>query len=171
MAGFIESLEDKANQIIKNSSNNNWDSSIPAILKRDIALTTDQIDRLRQLHKMQVDELNKTESQIETELVQMEDRTPKYSPLRFPEREKLQKEIISLKGERRRHNLAHQDKLQNLHRNLLTAISRFEHISEMNHVNQPKQTTDRNTYTRTSWGPKYPSKKDQPVQSAKSKLL
>ena len=53
MTGFTESLEEKADQIIKSNDNNNWDNSIPAVLKREIALAANQIDHLRKSHKYQ----------------------------------------------------------------------------------------------------------------------
>ncbi len=131
MTSFTQSLEDKANQIIKSSSKDEWNNSIPAILKREIAFTINQIDRLRDFQKHQLSELDRTKRDVGTELLQMEDRTPRYSPRRYPEREKLQRQLVGLKGERRRQDVFYEEKLQALQKNLLGMIHRYEQISNM----------------------------------------
>jgi len=53
MASIEDSLEGKASKIIKRGDNQDWGNSIPEMLKRDIALTVSQINRLREFHKKQ----------------------------------------------------------------------------------------------------------------------
>jgi len=49
MASIEDSLEENANKIIKRVDNQDWGKSIPEMLKREIALTVSQINRLREL--------------------------------------------------------------------------------------------------------------------------
>lgn len=132
MAGVTETLEDKAEKIVKDFDITGWDNSIPAVLKREIALTVDQIKRLKGFHKDQSSKLDRTESDVGSELLQLEDRIPKYSPQKYPEQEKFQRQLIGLKGERRRQDIFYEDKLQGLHRNLLLLVQKYEQIRDIN---------------------------------------
>jgi hypothetical protein len=137
MTDFPESLEEKAENIIKDFDFQDWDNSIPAVLKREIALTLDQIKQLRKFHKTQILRLGNTECEIGTEMIQTEDRTPKYSPYKYPEREKFQRQLLGVKSERVRQDVFYQDRLQNLHRILLGLIHKYEQIRNID--DKPRQ--------------------------------
>jgi hypothetical protein len=47
---FSKTLEERANDISAYPAKNIWEDSIPAMLTREIALTVDQIKRLRDRH-------------------------------------------------------------------------------------------------------------------------
>ncbi len=128
MTDFMDSLEAKAEKIILGFDPRDWDNSIPAVVKREIALTLDQIRRLRDFHKNQLSNLSYSECQIGTELIQMQDRLPKYSSLKYPENEKFQRQLLGLKTDRRRQELFFEDKLQNLQRTLLGLIHKYEQV-------------------------------------------
>lgn len=91
MMGFTESLEKRAEKIANDVYDHAVNNSIPSILKNKIALTVDQIKRLRGFHQNQNSRFSKIESDVGTELLQVEDRLPRYSPLKYPEREKFQR--------------------------------------------------------------------------------
>ena len=130
MAGFTESLEEKADRII--SDIDDHDSSIPSILKNKIALTVDQIKRLKSFHHNQVSRFGKTELDIGTEILQLDDRTPRYSPYKYPEREKLQRQQMGVKTEKRKEASFYEDKLQTLHKNLLELVQKYTLIRNIN---------------------------------------
>ncbi len=132
MTGFTESLEQKANQIIKNFNNKDWDNSIPVVLKREIALTLDQIKQSKEFHEKQISEITNTECSIGTDIMQTEDRTPRYSSAKYPEIEKFQRQLLGVQSEKRRQEMLYEDKLQNLQRNLLGLIHKYEQISNIN---------------------------------------
>lgn len=137
MTGFTGSLEEKANQITK-SMDNNWDNSIPSVLKREIALAANQIDHLRESHKSQNKSFTKAECDIGTELLQMKERAPKYSPYKFPERERFQARLQGVASERRRFKIHYEEKMQNLQKHLLGLIHKYEQIKNINH--EPRQS-------------------------------
>ena len=145
MTDFPESLEQKAENIIKNFDLQDWDNSIPAVLKREIALTLAQIKQLRKFHKEQILRLGDTECEIGTEIIQTEDRTPKYSPTKYPERERFQRQLLGIKSERVRQDVFYQDRLQNLYRILLELIHKYEQIRNID--DKPRQDS---TKARTS---------------------
>lgn len=91
MAKFTETLEKKARQLRAKLKQDSWDLSLPSMLKREIALTVDQLDQMRKLRNDQLSSLQKNECDINTELMQMEARTPRYSPYKYPEREKFKR--------------------------------------------------------------------------------
>ena len=139
MADFLESLEAKAEKIIKEFDPQDWDNSVPTILKREIALILNQIKQLKKFHNSQLSKLTDTECQIGTEMIQMEDRTPRYSSYKYPEREKFQRQLIGIKSERTRQDLFYEDRLQNLHRALLGLIHKYEQVHNID--DKPRQNS------------------------------
>ena len=94
-----------------------------------MALVLHQIDMSRDRERDALDSLLEEECGIGTELLQMEARTPRYSPYRFPEREKLQKRLGQLSQERRRFTMAQAEKLDGLHTRLLSLVSKHRQVT------------------------------------------
>ena len=128
MIKFTKALKKKADQLIGDSNSNKWDSSIPGVIRREIALTVDQINRLKELHEKQLQRLLRVECYVGSELMQMEQRTPRYSPYRFPERDKLQQRLFNIGKEHRNLTLHLQDKKQSLEDRLLSLINKHEQL-------------------------------------------
>lgn len=121
---FTEKLENRARKVVNNTIGRNRNISQSAIMEDDIALTLHQIDRLR-AHGQEIGEsLLQAECYIDTEIIQMEERTPRYSPYRFPEREKLQRRLGRIDEERRRFNISHAEKMASLHDRLLSLLNK-----------------------------------------------
>ena len=137
MAGFTESLEEKAEKIVRGIDDHDRNNLIPSILKNKIALSVDQIKRLKGFHRNQVSRFSKTELDIDTEILQLEDRIPRYSPAKYPEREKLQRQLIGIKTERRKEDSFYEDKLQGLHKNLLELVQKYTQIRNID--DRPRQ--------------------------------
>lgn len=132
MTDFIESLEKKAERITRKIDDQDWDNSIPSVLRRNIALTVHQIKNLRHLHSRQRDKLDRNKCDIDTEILQLEERIPRYSPYKYPEREKFHRQLLGVKSEIRRQDAVYEDRLQNLHKSLLGLIHQYEQVSNIN---------------------------------------
>ncbi len=61
--------------------------------------------------------------------MQMEERTPRYSTYRFPEREKLQRRLLSIGAERRKLAARLEEKIQSLEDRLLSEINKHEQVT------------------------------------------
>lgn len=94
----------------------------------ELAMTLDQIDRTRKLHEELRRNLVRQECYADNELNDMEQRTPKYSTYRFPEREKLQRRLIKIEDTRRMLALKQEDDLRDLHDRLLAVLNRRAHL-------------------------------------------
>ena len=126
---FTYDLEQRARDAI--SSRSSWEVeglSASSILKDEMALTLHQLSGLRARSKKIEESLLQEESEINTELMQMEQRTPRYSPYRYPEREKLQRRRGRIKEHQRNLRIAHDAKLDALHDQLLSLMSKHRQL-------------------------------------------
>lgn len=128
MAKFTKSLEEKANDIAAFPEKQLWDTTIPAMLQREIALTIDQIKRLKERHDEQFRRLLKLECYVGTDLMQMEQRQPRYLPYHFPEKEKLKQRLFDIEKERRNLSLRLEEKTQGLEDKLLSLINKHKQL-------------------------------------------
>ena len=121
---FGERLEEGAREAVslEREKNRGWSPSW--LLKDEIALTLDQIEGLRFRGRRMELGLLEEECSIGTELLQMEQRTPRYSTYRFPEREKMKRRLGQLSQERRRFRMAQAEKLDGLHERLLGLLGK-----------------------------------------------
>ena len=94
-----------------------------------MALLLHQIDASRARESDVFESLLEEECGIGTELLQMEARTPRYSPYRFPEREKLQRRLGRLSEERRRFRMTKAERLDGLHHRLLSLMSKHRQVT------------------------------------------
>jgi hypothetical protein len=129
MAKFTKTLEAKANQLAAYPHKKQWDDSIPSILRREIALTVEQIQRLRERHDEQFHRLLKVECYVDTELIQMEQRQPRYAPYHFPEKDKLKQRLFDIEKDRRNLSLRLEEKTQSLEDRLLSLINKHEQLN------------------------------------------
>ena len=120
---FGASLEEKARELATTLSAGRWDSSALSVIEREVVLTLEQIERLREVHVEQRKRLLRLECYADTELMQMEERTPRYSPYRFPEREKLQRRLISIEHDRMQLALRESVELRELRGRLLYLLN------------------------------------------------
>lgn len=97
--------------------------SIVAGLEREIAFVMEQIETLRATRDRLSKNLLQIECYVNTELLQMEQRTPRYSPYRYPEREKLQRRLLDIEHERRDRSVTHEQRLAELHKRLLDLLN------------------------------------------------
>ena len=129
MQSFSEKLEERCREIFKIPNNDKSYFLQSPLIEDDIALTLNQIDELKSRGKDTIQSLLESECYIGTELIQMEARTPRYSPYRFPERAKLQNRLGRIAEERRRFKLTHAEKLDTLHNQLLSFLKKHRQLS------------------------------------------
>ncbi len=123
---FAERLEQQARTMIKRPDRNGQPSSTIRSLEQELALTLDHLDKTRELHESLRRNLVRIECYVDNELIDMERRTPKYSPYRFPEREKLQRRLIRIEEERRRLALQEHEQVRELRAQLLSLLGKRE---------------------------------------------
>jgi len=128
MVKFAKTLEDKADQLAQGLPKKHWDKSIPGILRREIALTVDQIKRLKDRHDEQFRRLLRVECYVDTDLMQLQQRIPWYVPYHFPEKEKLKQRLFDIEKERRNLSLRLEEKTQGLEAKLLELVNRHEQL-------------------------------------------
>jgi len=129
MSKFAKSLEEKAEQLASVPKREQWDKSIPSIVRREIALATDQIKRLKKKHEEQFRRLLRIECYVDTDLMQLEQRIPLYAPYHFPEKEKFKQRLFEIEKERRNLNLRLEEKTQGLEDKLLSLVNRWELVN------------------------------------------
>jgi hypothetical protein len=128
MAKFSKILEEKARQLAEDSNDRQWDTSISAAIRRQIALTVEQSRRQRELHERQLRRLLRIECYVDTDLMQLEQRIPRYIPHHFPEKEKLKKRLFEIEKERRNLTLRLEEKKQSLEDRLLNLLDKHEQL-------------------------------------------
>ncbi len=126
MSKFTKSLEEKAEFLASVPKREQWDKSIPSIVRREIALTVDQIKRLKEKHEEQFLRLLRIECYVDTDLMQLEERIPRYAPYHFPEKEKFKKRLFEIEKERRNLSLKLEEKTRGLEDKLLALVNRCE---------------------------------------------
>jgi len=128
MTKFAKTLEEKAMQLADCPRKKQWDKSIPGMIRREIVLTIDQIKRLRERHDEQFRRLLRIECYVDTDLMQLEQRQPRYVPYHFPEKEKLKQRLFDIEKERRNLSLQLEEKTQGLEEKLLSLINKHEQL-------------------------------------------
>lgn len=128
MAKFSKILEERARQLAEDSNDRHWDTSIPAAIRRQIALTVEHRRRQRELHERQLRRLLRIECYVDTDLMQLEQRIPRYTPYHFPEKEKLKKRLFEIEKERRNLTLRLEDRKQSLEDRLLNLLDKHEQL-------------------------------------------
>ncbi|MCK5601186.1 hypothetical protein KAR91_04930, partial [Candidatus Pacearchaeota archaeon] len=103
--------------------------SIPSIVRREIALTVDQIKRLKEKHEEHFLRLLRIECYVDTDLMQLEERIPRYAPYHFPEKEKFKQRLFDIEKERRNLSLRLEEKTQGLEDKLLSLVNRHEQLN------------------------------------------
>ena len=124
MSKFTKSLEEKAEHLASVPRREQWDKSIPSIVRREIALTVDQINRQRDSHENQLRQLLRMECSVGTDLMQLKQRQPRYVPYHFPEKEKFKQRLCEIEKERRNLSLRLEEKTQGLEEKLLSLVNR-----------------------------------------------
>ena len=95
-------------------------------------MTVEQIQSLRDRHDEQFHRLLRVECYVDTELLQMEQRQPRYVPYHFPEKDKLKQRLFDIEKERRNLSLRLEEKTQSLEDRLLSLINKHQQLDISN---------------------------------------
>jgi len=125
---FKKTLEDKANELAAAIPRNAWDVSIPATLRREIALTVEQVEQLRNQYDRQIRKLLRIECYVGTELLQLREGLPLYTNAHFPETVKLHQRLFEIEKQRRDLSLRLDEKNLDLESKLLTLINQHDQL-------------------------------------------
>jgi len=128
MAKFRKTLEEKAEEVSSVPNRKQWDKAIPSIVRREIALTVDQIKRLKQRHDEQFRQLLRLECYVQTDLRRLESRAPKFIQYHFPEKEKFKQRLFDIEKERQSLNSKLEENTQGLENKLLNLINQHEQL-------------------------------------------
>lgn len=126
MSKFKKTLEEKAELLASVPMREQWDKTIPSIVRREIALTVDQLKRLKEHHEEQFRRLLRIECYVDTDLIQLEQRIPRYTPYHFPEKEKFKQRLFEIEKERQNLSLRLQEKTRGLEDKLLALVNKCE---------------------------------------------
>ncbi len=129
-SSFCDRLEARARWLINSQQEGRHGSPMTRALMEEIAFVLDQLDSVRAVHERQRRSLLRTECYIDTELMQMEARTPRYSPHRFPEREKMHRRLQLLETERRRLFSQHDLEKRDLQSRLLALVNKHGQLAQ-----------------------------------------
>jgi hypothetical protein len=110
---------------------------------------------MRKLCNDQLSSLQKNECNINTELMQMETRTPRYSTYKYPERERFLRSLQGIEAERRRTKAHTEERLRSLENRLLSLMNKHEQIQTLDYEHRKAGTKNRtiNATRNTSLAP------------------
>ena len=120
-------MEERVNDIAACPEKDKWDDTIEAMLRRQLALTAEQLRRLKQRHDEQFKKLLKLECNIETELLQFR-HLPRELPFNLPQEEKLKQRLFDIEKERRSLSLKLEEKTQSLETKLLELLNQHRQL-------------------------------------------
>ena len=127
-SNFKKTLKDKANELASLSLRQAWNVSIPATLRREIALTVEQIEQLKKQYEQQFRKLLRIECYVGTELRQLRSGLPEYRPSHFPKTEKLHQRLFEIEKQRRDLSLRLEEKNRGLESKLLSLINQHDQL-------------------------------------------
>jgi len=125
---FKKTLEDKANELADQQNLPQWDTSLTAMLRREIALTMGQLDQLKFLKQDQHLRLLRLECDINTQIKRHRQQMPWYVPHHLPQEQKLRQQLLDIGKEKRNLTVRLHDKKHTLEDRLLELINKHEHI-------------------------------------------
>jgi len=126
--GFRKTLEDRANELAAETGTVQWDTSIPSVLRREIALTVEQLEQIKFLTRDQMKRLLQQECEINTQMKEYRLGIPHHTAFRFPEEQKLQQRLFDIEKERRKLSTQYHDKQKTLEDRLLELVNKHEQL-------------------------------------------
>jgi len=125
---FRKTLEDKADELAAEQNLPQWDTSLPAMLRREIALTLEQINQLKFLKQDQHLRLLRLECEINTQIKRYRQQMPWYASPHFPQEQELRQQLLDIGKEKRNLTVRLHDKKHTLEDRLLELVDKHEHI-------------------------------------------
>ncbi|MCH8147407.1 MAG: hypothetical protein IH987_05340 [Planctomycetes bacterium] len=125
---FSQRLELQAREIVRRGRQREGQDPIVLLIERDIALTLDHLDRLRDVHREIRSSLMRHECNLGTAILQRTPPPPVYEDPRLPERDRLRDRIRHLDEERRRWSVQYVRDRQAILDRLLSLANRHRQL-------------------------------------------
>lgn len=125
-----KNLEDKANQLAAEVRISQWDTSIPSMLCRQIALTREQLEQIKFLTRDQMRRLLQQECDINTEMMFFRQSIPWYTTPRFAEEQTYKQRLFDIERERRSLSQQYQEKKRTLEDRLLDLLNKHQQLND-----------------------------------------
>jgi hypothetical protein len=127
---FRRKLEDRARFIARDEDI--WDSSAISAVEREIALTIEQIEHLKEVNKESKQSLSASECSVCTDILNLEPRPLQYFDNNLKERNNLKTKVLKIDEQRRKLSSEGNDKLRVLQDRLLFLMNRLEELRTEN---------------------------------------
>ena len=132
---FSQHIEEKARELT-NISDDYWEYSPEAVISKDISLTLNHINGIKQIHKSLEEKNSRLQCYFDTKLMQLWPGIDEHLPylwreqdeLKIREKEKWQEKLLKLEEERGKLSLSLEEKLQPLHDRLLSLMNKLSLI-------------------------------------------
>ncbi len=125
---FGKSLEERASELAAEIDVYKWDTSIPSIIRREIALTVEQLEQIKFLTQDQMRRLLRQECDINTEILGYRQGIPWYTRAHFPQEQQLKQRLFDIEKERRKLTTQYHDRRKTLEDRLLDLINKHEQL-------------------------------------------
>ena len=125
---FRKTLEDKAKELAAERGLAWPDRSIPSMLRREIALTVEQLEQIKFFTKDQMRRLLRQECDINTEIKQSRQGIPWYTLPRFADEQPFRQRLFDIEKERRKLSTQYHEKRKTLEDRLLDLVNKHEQI-------------------------------------------
>ncbi len=120
---FGQQLEERARALADRSNHEASRTAPTTGIEREIALTLDHLNRVRELHDDERHRLHQWEGTVNNELLQIEPRGPVYVDLHTLHRQILRSRLFKIDDERRQLNLRESKEVQGLQDRLLQLLN------------------------------------------------
>ena len=120
---FSQRLEERARALADRSKREASRTAPTAGMEREIALTLDHLNRVREVHDDERHRLHRWEGTVNNELLQIEPRGPEYVDRHTLHRQILRSRLFKIDDERRQLNLHESKEVQGLQDRLLQLLN------------------------------------------------
>ena len=128
MATITESLEAIALEVRENVIARERKPTALSSLEHEIALTSEQLDRLRQVHKEQLRRIVRAECYVDSDLIKLQSYQPAVFLFRLKVRDSLEGKLLNLDMERRKRIASYEKDIATLHDRLLSLLAQHAHL-------------------------------------------
>ena len=129
METFKDKVFQRAREIAHGVESPEWESDISSMVKQEVALLLGQIGQLENHYSAQKELFLDAECRIDSELMQLGNRLPKYSPVIFPERERLMERLQRIDSEKSRFSDSILGRFISLESQLFSLIRKHDSVS------------------------------------------
>ena len=132
---IAQSLEAKAREIRQQLNMSGSLAATTSFLEQEIALTSEQLDRVRKSYEQQMRGFVRAETYVDTDLMKLDSYHLRRFVHRHKVRDNLKTKLLKLDSERRKLITSHEDQVAKLHLRLLSLLQERTGINPSTTVN------------------------------------